>query len=551
MGAVEERHIRPRRQETLGLKGHLLAVAAAVAVVAAIGPGGDFPLSDDWSYAHSARTLCESGRLDILPWTGASMVLQAWYGAALCRIFGFSFEVLRASTLVLAVVGGLGFLLLAARAGLGRRASLLACVVFALGPLYLNLSFTFMTDVPFTVLLLWSAYFYATGIEEERPGPLLWAALLCAASVLVRQHGIFLALAASAAIISSRPRSPARAAAALAAPLATLLVFHIWLFFFHGPPAGIENKVSELYAARPTVIANSAFRALEYLGLLLAPVSAALAASLRTKWRHVAALAAALALVAGFLYRREGALMFYLTNLLYDWGLGALTLRDALFLGLGPPLSLGKGAAVALTVSATVSAAALLVAWSQAGARKTPVKRFLLLAAVFLFAGSLLHAGFYFDRYLLPVLPFAAASALAVSPRLRPSAPAWVLAVAVAGYSVAGTHDYMAWNRARHQAVGWLHARGAVPEEIDGGMEYNAWHLAAGSGSWPTKEEARPGQEDSKKSWWWVADDRYVLSFRPLAGYSQINSFAHSRWLAPGGGSVLVLKRVSRDSPEP
>jgi len=82
----------------------LLAIfAAATAIVLAVGPSGDFPLSDDWSYAYAAEGLCRDGELRMLPWTGASLIFQAAYGAALCVLFGPSFEILRASTILLAV----------------------------------------------------------------------------------------------------------------------------------------------------------------------------------------------------------------------------------------------------------------------------------------------------------------------------------------------------------------------------------------------------------------------------------------------------------------
>src|SRR5690349_8132672 len=67
--------------------GVLAIVGGAALVIAAIGLRGDFPLSDDWSYAYSSRVLCTEGVLRFLPWTGATLVLQSWYGAALCRLF--------------------------------------------------------------------------------------------------------------------------------------------------------------------------------------------------------------------------------------------------------------------------------------------------------------------------------------------------------------------------------------------------------------------------------------------------------------------------------
>jgi hypothetical protein len=56
---------------------------------------GNFPLSDDWAFRARRAKLAETGTLDSAPWTGASVVFQAAYGALLTAVFGFSFTVLR------------------------------------------------------------------------------------------------------------------------------------------------------------------------------------------------------------------------------------------------------------------------------------------------------------------------------------------------------------------------------------------------------------------------------------------------------------------------
>jgi hypothetical protein len=315
----------PRNDDAAAIA--LIAIGA-VAVVAAVGFRGDFPLSDDWSYAFSSRTLCTEGTLRFLPWTGASLVLQAWYGAALCRLFGFSFEVLRLSTLVLAATGAIGFFLLLGRAGVRGAARTLGTALFALDPLYVNLAFTFMTDVPFTVVAVWSGYCYVRGLDERRRSWLVAGALLAAAALLIRQHGIFVAAAATlAALLADGRPWRARWADAMTAGAIPLLVsvgFHVWLFAWHGAPDGMESKLSEARRMDVMGLVNCAFRGLEYLGLLLAPLALAVRRDVVVRYpRLVGAACATLATLATLLYMRQGAAMFYLTNVMYDLGLGA------------------------------------------------------------------------------------------------------------------------------------------------------------------------------------------------------------------------------------
>ncbi len=532
--------------------------AAAAAIVLAVGPSGDFPLSDDWSYAYAVEGLCRDGELRMLPWTGASLIFQAAYGAALCKLLGPSFEILRASTIVLAVSAICAFAMLLRDLRLPPTARTLAIATVGLSPLYINLSFTFMTDVPFTALCLWAAFFYVRGLgDPAQPRALIAGAALATAALLVRQHGIFVAAAASIACLwpgvrgaeafgmKPLPRRFVDAVAAGALPATAFIAFHIWLFAFRGAPAGIENKVTEAAGTGWVELGNLSFRALEYLGLLLVPVAIAQARAIsRTRRTPLIASAILLGGCILFLYLRDGELMFYLTNVLHDFGLGALTLRDTLFLGKPPVHSIGIGLSITLTAVATASAGVLIASWTNAISelREAP-KAFILFCFVLLAASSLLHAAFYFDRYLLPVLPFAAPAALIGLAPARSAPAAWVAAGLLGWWAVAGTHDSMEWNRARYAALADLEASGVSPREIDGGMEYNAWRLAAALGTWPTKEEARPGKPDSARSWWWVVDDRYILSFRPLNGYSIHRSMEFRRWLIPGTGQVLVLER--------
>ena len=527
-----------------------IVLAAAAAVAALVGVRGDFPLSDDWSYAYTTRALCREGRLVFLPWVGASLVLQAWYGAALCALLGFSFEVLRASTLVLAAAGAVVFTLLVARLGARGRVLAVTVAALALNPLWVSLSFTFMTDVPCTVAAIGAAYAYARGLGERRLGLVVVGSVLAAAALLIRQHGILVAAAAALAALAAGDRPLAArlraAAAATALPVAAFVALHVWLLGHSGLPAGYAQKVGEAAGFTVASVVNCAFRGVMYLGLFTAPLLVGVRHPLDA-WhpRLMRAALAAVVMLATALWLREGALMFYLTNVLSDLGVGPLTLRDTQFLALGPVVQAGLALTLPLTAVAALGAARLAATWLIGlGRWREPVPAFLLAATALTFAGTLLHARYYFDRYLLLVLPFALALIAVVRPLPAARPRPVVLALLLALYGVAGTHDYLAWNRARFAALAALEAAGVPPAAIDGGVEYNAWRLAAALGTWPSDAEARPGQPPDRRSWWWVVDDRFVLSFRPLAGYTVRRDLAYRRWLPPGTGHVFVLERA-------
>ncbi len=517
----------------------LLAVAAGViAVASVVGVAGDFPLADDWSYAYSTRTLCQSGHMELLPWSGSSLVLQAAYGVLLCKTLGFSFVALRISTLVMAAAGVLGFAMLLRTARVQGRLAGLTLVLFALNPLYTNLAFTFMTDVPFVALMIWAAYFYTKGLGEDRTGALLAGSLACAASILVRQHGIFIAAAAFFACLLF-PRTPMRrrsrqAVTAIALPSVTLIAVLAWMFWWRTPPAGAANRAAEALALSATELANVGFRSLVYLGFFALPLTATLARpAARNRPAMVTLALTALGACAGFLYLREGALMPYLRNVLYDFGLGPWTLRDVFFLGQAAPGYVGIALEVPLTVVSIASAAVLIGIWLEHLSRlRDPREGFLIIALVFIAAGTLLQARLFLDRHLLPLVPLLLAG-LATAHRARCPGPiSLVLAACMAWYSVAGTHDYLAWNRTRWHLLERLESQGITAERIDGGVEYNAWRLAARLGTWPTMEQARVGHPRTEKSWWWVVGDDYRLVTRPGPGEKEFASAQYPVLLA-------------------
>jgi hypothetical protein len=89
----------------------------------------------------------------------------------------------------------------------------------------------------------------------------------------------------------------------------------------------------------------------------------------------------------------------------------------------------------------------------------------------------------------------------------------------------------MAWNRARWQALNYLTGeKKIIPAKIDGGFEFSGWSLF--------------GREVVKhKSWWWVQDDQYVISFQPLPNYNIERVFLYHSPLAING-KIYILKRI-------
>jgi hypothetical protein len=100
-------------------------------------------------------------------------------------------------------------------------------------------------------------------------------------------------------------------------------------------------------------------------------------------------------------------------------------------------------------------------------------------------------------------------------------------------FSITGMHDYLAWNRARWQALTDLTiTQNVSPYKIDGGFEFNGLYL------FDIRYQRKPG-----KSWWWVHDDEYIVTFGEVPDYEVYRQYPYNSWLFFRKNSIFVLKR--------
>jgi hypothetical protein len=106
-------------------------------------------------------------------------------------------------------------------------------------------------------------------------------------------------------------------------------------------------------------------------------------------------------------------------------------------------------------------------------------------------------------------------------------------------FSIAGTHDYLSWNRARWQALNNLMTELRLsPSDIDGGYEFNGWYL-------PESEY----RTKTAKSLWWVDGDDFMVTFGAVPGFTELRRYPYRRWIPPAHGNILVLGRATPSAP--
>jgi len=554
------------RADLLDAVNVLLLVLTCAGLLLLTNPAGNFPIVDDWIYAVAVQNLLDTGRFALANLSAANVIAQVYWGALFCLPLGFSYEALRLSTAVLAVVGVAASYLLFRELGGTRRASGIGALTLAANPIYIQLSDSFMTDVPFAAALSVSFWLYARGVRRDNAVTIAAAFAVAAAALLIRQFALLMPIAFGAAYVARRGFGWKTLVLAML-PVAGFLALHLgyqhWMTATGRTPMFVTRVDELLRFATPAGVRRMALygaQMLPYFGAFCAPLFVYLLAAKRLSI-HPRLSNRGFA-VAGLIL---GALLFLVLvshddgmpefgNHLTVHGFGPLLLSDTWF-GTHPVhehLPVLPGAATFWTAMTAlgcwVTACACLLGAARVVdvvrslrrraelARLWPVVMLLTFLAGYV-AALLLIGGlkFVFDRYLLPtIVPLCALLLLSASgsarPRLSQLAPAAALLVGFAVLSVLGTHDWMAWNRARWAAIHSLLDQGVAPTDLDAGFEFNGAQMYTAEG---TVNDQQP------------APDRfqYRILAAPAPGYDLVRTLDFPRWLWPDSYALLVLRR--------
>jgi hypothetical protein len=540
--------------DNAGRTGDLLACAGLsllwLCSVVVVGVRGDFPLSDDWAYARSVKVLVESGQFTRTEWTWVPLVTHTLLGAAFSKVFGFSFETLRLCTLVMGWVGLMGMYTLCRQAGARHAMAAFVAALLALNPLYLNLSFTFMTEIPFAALVVWAIVFWVRGLRTNSLITLVAGATLIVAATLSRQFGIGFAAAMGAAAILGARRRPSRWLVGIAVPAIAVAAYLLVPHLLYGNKRR-GTVQSDIWIAKNLItggsfvfhILRSGTYAFATTGLLLLPLAVLIPRTRHGRRPLLLAATAALAMLVLVCAVLKGWRMPGL-NVINEDGVGPIVVTGAV--QPGPFLTATWWVLTAVSVS---SAAYVLTAvashlWRERRNLRTNHVLACTLGGALLYLG--LTTPWQFDRYLVPALPAMLIIVLLTASagpahQLRPGWTAVALLLALGAFSVTGTRDYLTFNRIRWDALNALVASGVTTDRIDGGFEFNAWH------NYTTFRD--PIHRSAKGKW--VRDNEYILSLADsVSGYTKIDERRCEGLLAQHQLSVFRRDPTAPESPD-
>jgi hypothetical protein len=482
------------------LSEHAKDAAALTAIAALFGlawvliaPRANVPVIDDWVYAWSVEHLLKTGRLQVLEFSAIYPLAQIAWGALFARFAGFSFVALRLSTVVLSVFGCWAVYFTLRELGCRRMTSLLGAFALALDPVFLALSFSFMTDVPFVDFSAIALFFYVSAVRRDQPRRLWIGGAVSLAAFLVRPIGIALPLCVVPAWLCRRDALAAvrRAALPVAVPLLTMAILQVviprtlgsldWLAIRTDQLKWVWSISLRTYAIWTIrVVLEAVF---PFAPLLLAPLA---------NWRRAVVLGVLALLLIVPMRRARGEILTPLpdwqTWSMQDIGARAVIAGDAPASGWSArvmPVARGLG----LVTLASLLMLCLRGLFTQ---YRWGRGELVLVAHACLLLGATHVLWLYNDRYYLVFAPGIAvlgAAALDQHPRAQ-----WLasgILVLWAAIGITGTRDLLAFNEACALAATRLEEHGVPPWEIDAGYPLNGWRLYAHSENLPPGADRR------------------------------------------------------------
>lgn len=519
---------------------------------------GNFPLNDDWSYSLSVKNFIKYNKIMLTGWVSMPVVSQILWGSLFSYIFGFSYEVLRYSTLILGLIGIVYSYLIFSEISNSDFFKISATLLIAINPIYLLLSSTFMTDIPFFTFSIMSAFYFIKFLKYKNMKELFAAVLFMIIASFIRQIGIVLIISFALTYLLSSRQSLAKKSLiiiSLIVLISAILLLQSLIISQTSNPVFNNTRINkfvnsfsanQLFGVIPLI--KNSFFILIYSGLFLFPILFTTYFGLMKEerifknrfWFVVSIVPLVLAAVLLSLFNK---LLPLRPNILWKYGLGPATLKDVDYLELEHITFYPDSFWFLLTLIGLIGIY-LIVLIAFKFIRKNSIRKSFeeYPEFYFVFFATILHLllisiSDFFDRYVIQLLPgiifmisFSLKNKIIILNRYLKIAVI-VIIFLIAIFSTIETRNYFAWNRCRWQAIDYLTNELKInPDKIDGGFEFNALQF------YDPNYIKKP-----YKSWWWVQDDEYIVSFGSLDGYSLLKSFEYSSY--GGKKNIYILKR--------
>ncbi|KPK85910.1 MAG: hypothetical protein AMS27_06225 [Bacteroides sp. SM23_62_1] len=534
----------------ISIKNILFLLLVWIIAIIIVNPLGEFPLNDDWAYSKNLYHLCEEGKLILSDWPAQTLIAQTLIGTLVCKLFGFSFGVLRILTLVFSAASVYLFYQIIKMITPDNKIALFVSFLFMFNPIYFSLSFTFMTEIYYFFFFLLSLFFFFRNLESDRIIYIGLGTLFSVVATLTRQTGIIIPFSFGLIWFYKNPKSVKNILISIFPFIITIGSYYFYSYYLkitdkipynYGQPDSLIHSL--LYPDLNQFISHLGY-ILFYAGFFLLPLTICYLPAISfpdSKKKLIIFIIFEVVIISGF---QKVWTTIPWGNILFNLGLGPKLLKDTYWGdNINPALPdwFWYGLEILIIIEISLILMKLVgqinsLKLNSGKNNSSPVK---LMKSIFLIilTGYLIYLLLnknFIDRYSLPVT--ICLLILFIPEKISFPVRRFVVPISLllifSFFSIFSTHDYLSWNRARWKAVDYLlNEKNISPYKIDGGFEVNAWY------------EAGPFNPHQKNgiSWWFVTEDEYVLSFGPVSGYNFLKSFHYQRYLSFGKDSVRII----------
>jgi hypothetical protein len=580
-------HFLKSNQEVMQIKNsyRIPAILCAFAVVVSdllAHPVANMGMIDDSTYVPIVRTLAATGHIAYNNWGAGTLGWQLYLAAIFVKLFGFSFTVVRSSTIFVAAVMAFALQRTLVRAGITERYATLGTLTLVLSPMYLMLSTTFMSDITGLFGIVLCVYGCLRALQSNTDRTMI--AWLCFAVITnavfgssrqISWLGILVMIPSTLWLLRARRR--VLFAGAIAALAGAVFIFASLHWLNHQP-----HTLPEHINLRTTFPIHFLMELMYFLmdaPFFLIPALVLFLPELRKVRRGI--LFAVSALIVPYLF-----LGVYPSHLRGHFRLGPIgecTSSFAMFAFPGlqgtPPGFLPLSICALLTLLAVGGLLGLFTSLRQPASESiaplVPIAptwhqlRILLVPFSIIYTFLICQRGVAFemhDRYLLCLLFLAVLCLFRydqehASPRFPIFSGLLITVIAV--YSVLANHQMFAFYRARVDLASELLANGVPPTSVDSGWEYNfgvelqyADHIQT-PGAPGSRRASIPAPTPADACAEKFADytphihPLYGVSFEPTACYGPA-PFApvhYSRWPHRDPGTLYVVRYSPAPTP--
>jgi hypothetical protein len=509
-----------------------------------INPIGNFPLNDEWLYAKMVFNYQQQHSFNGSRWGYTSMLAHLIYGNLSVSLFGSSYTVLHFSTLVLSLLGVISFFYLLNDFVLKNSYhSFLLSLVLLVNPLYVSLSNSFMTDVPFISTSITALYFFLKYNSTNKPVFLILCCLFFMWSVLIRQLGVAFigGVIVTQLVINKNKIVPS--IIILTTSIVCLFVFEFWL-----KHKGFVNGYSYLFFKSETILKNEPINyvAINFLkrwvhyisfsGFVLFPILLPKFISFIKEKKFQQSKKTIAISVLLFLPVVWSMQKFPIGNYFYNTGVGAETLYDTYLKSTNTAHSFSYLFYVIKAISyiGSLSLIHLLVhyafrIWNSRHQKEQNFAQLLLVISLFFYYTLLAFSNPIFDRYIIvfsiliiPIISFDNTALFKKS--------VIICTTLMFSFAVFASKDYFSGHRTRWQAIHFLKQNYKITDEqINGGLEHES-SVFFESKDWFQKWNNEPKND-------------YLISYGNMQGYTKFTWFTFQRYIPYKKDTVFVLKK--------